>query len=130
MRYVRITWKRARGLTANDKANVILSALRARYRGRSRGDLEPCASSGSTVSSVRWLISGMPDDVTGEYETFNFYISSRTARWKRARINFPTASIALQIARMYTITEQFFSYLITAEIKLYATFNGTVIFFP
>lgn len=27
-RGVRITWKRARGLTANDKANVILSALR------------------------------------------------------------------------------------------------------
>jgi len=30
------------GLTANDKANVILSALRARYRGRGRGGLEPC----------------------------------------------------------------------------------------
>lgn len=37
-RTVRITWKRARGLTANDKANVILSALCARYRGRSRGE--------------------------------------------------------------------------------------------
>lgn len=44
-RTARITWKRARGLTANDKANVILSALRARYRGRSRGSLEPCLAS-------------------------------------------------------------------------------------
>lgn len=62
-----------RGLTANDKANVILSALRARYRGRSRGSLEPCLASKHRVECST-INLGIRNDVTGDYEAFNFYV--------------------------------------------------------